>query len=235
MTRIMDGKAVRFGFLVVSFFTMALGARSAQSYWSLAEAPSFTAPPNNVMFARTFIPPARKAILVDPQGLAHRTADNTALTYRDRSRLVRVPHYRQGADAAIYVAPNVQKDVISGAVRAERGIPAEEIREAREKLYAPESPAPPVLESRPAVEVPAAEPSRTDADYDALLVSRVHSAILTDDSLYITGMNLRVTANQGVVTLEGPVNSLAEKERIGSIAKKIAGRRQVVNRLNVLI
>ena len=49
----------------------------------------------------------------------------------------------------------------------------------------------------------------------------------------MTATNVKIITANGVVTLRGPVNTAAEKAKIGELAKKNAGKAKVDNQLEV--
>jgi hyperosmotically inducible protein len=68
---------------------------------------------------------------------------------------------------------------------------------------------------------------------DLRITADVRKAITGDDSLSINAHNAKVITRNGTVTLRGPVNSEAEKNRLQDIAQKTPGVNQVDNQLDV--
>lgn len=69
----------------------------------------------------------------------------------------------------------------------------------------------------------------TDRD----LAKRVRSAIMSDKSLSTYAHNVKIVAQDGKVTLKGPVRSEEEKNAIETKATEIAGAGNVMNQLDV--
>jgi len=69
----------------------------------------------------------------------------------------------------------------------------------------------------------------TDRD----LAKRTRSAIMEDKSLSTYAHNIKIVAQDGKVTLKGPVRSDEEKSAIEAKATEIAGAGNVINQLEV--
>jgi osmotically-inducible protein OsmY len=69
----------------------------------------------------------------------------------------------------------------------------------------------------------------TDRD----LAKRIRSAITDDKSLSTYAHNIKIVAQDGKVTLKGPVRSEEEKSAIETKATEVAGAGNVVNQLEV--
>ena len=69
----------------------------------------------------------------------------------------------------------------------------------------------------------------TDRD----LAKRIRSAITDDKSLSTYAHNIKIIAQDGKVTLKGPVRSEEEKSAIEAKATEVAGAGNVVNQLEV--
>lgn len=54
-----------------------------------------------------------------------------------------------------------------------------------------------------------------------------------EDALSMTAKNVKIITENGVVTLRGPVNSAAEKAKIGELAMANAGQAKIDNQLEV--
>ena len=70
------------------------------------------------------------------------------------------------------------------------------------------------------------------ADRD--LSRQVRKSIMQDKSLSTYAHNVKVIAQNGTVTLKGPVRSEDEKQAISSKAAEVAGKDKVVNDLTVV-
>lgn len=69
---------------------------------------------------------------------------------------------------------------------------------------------------------------------DVEVVSAIRRALTDDTSLSLQGHNVKIIVQEGRVTLRGPVKGEAEKRKVEAIARKAAGKRQVVNELEVM-
>jgi len=69
----------------------------------------------------------------------------------------------------------------------------------------------------------------TDRD----LAKRIRSAIVDDKSLSTYAHNIKIIAQDGKVTLKGPVRSEEEKSAIETKATEVAGAGNVINQLEV--
>jgi hyperosmotically inducible periplasmic protein len=70
-----------------------------------------------------------------------------------------------------------------------------------------------------------------DAAANAALTSVVKTKFLADTT--VSGLNIDVDSNKGVVTLSGNVRSAAEKQRAVKIARETEGVKSVVDRLKI--
>ena len=68
---------------------------------------------------------------------------------------------------------------------------------------------------------------------DIKLAAAVRQAIFKDKSLSMSAHNLKLVAARGVVTLRGPVKDAAEKSKVESLVKGVAGVTSVDNQLDV--
>jgi len=73
--------------------------------------------------------------------------------------------------------------------------------------------------------------TNTSADRD--LMKKIRRSILTDKALSTYAHNVKIIAQNGKVTLKGPVRSDEEKSAIESKAVEVAGAGNVVNELTV--
>jgi osmotically-inducible protein OsmY len=73
-----------------------------------------------------------------------------------------------------------------------------------------------------------------DTESDRRLIQQIRQVLSDDQDLIKESLqNLRIRASQGEVTLEGPVPSQADKDRIAHRVQQVAGAAQVDNRLEV--
>ena len=68
---------------------------------------------------------------------------------------------------------------------------------------------------------------------DIKTTAAIRRAIVADDSLTMTATNVKIITANGVVTLRGPVNTAAEKAKIGELARKNAGKAKIENQLEI--
>jgi hyperosmotically inducible periplasmic protein len=68
---------------------------------------------------------------------------------------------------------------------------------------------------------------------DRQLVQQIRKAIVKDKSLSTYGHNIKVIAQNGAVTLKGPVKSDEEKQSIEAKAAQIAGADKVTSEIQV--
>lgn len=78
---------------------------------------------------------------------------------------------------------------------------------------------------------PGREQAENDQDRD--ITQKVRQALVNDDSLSTNAKNVKVSTNDGAVTLQGKVDSDQEKETVAKRAKAVSGVRNVVNQLEV--
>jgi hyperosmotically inducible protein len=77
-----------------------------------------------------------------------------------------------------------------------------------------------------------AEKQSNDKD-DLALTQKVRQAVMKDGSLSMNAKNVKIIAQDGKITLKGPVDSQQEKDTIGTEAGGIAGKEKVDNQLEV--
>jgi osmotically-inducible protein OsmY len=68
---------------------------------------------------------------------------------------------------------------------------------------------------------------------DVELAAKIRRAIVGADDLSFTAHNVKIIAEDGRVTLRGPVTSAAEKARVEQTARKAAGSARVVSQLEI--
>jgi osmotically-inducible protein OsmY len=74
---------------------------------------------------------------------------------------------------------------------------------------------------------------QSNSESDVELTRKIRGEVVADDSLSLKAHNVKIISVDGIVTLRGPVESEAEKERIASLAEKTAGSGKVRNHLEV--
>jgi hyperosmotically inducible protein len=68
---------------------------------------------------------------------------------------------------------------------------------------------------------------------DLALTQKIRQAVMKDGSLSMNGKNVKIIAQDGKVSLKGPVDSQQEKDTIAAKADEIAGKDKVDNQLEV--
>jgi hyperosmotically inducible periplasmic protein len=74
---------------------------------------------------------------------------------------------------------------------------------------------------------------QSNAKSDVELTREIRRAVVKDHSLSMLAHNVKIVADNGSVTLRGPVNSEEEKAAIASKAQEIAGADKVDNQIEV--
>ena len=82
-----------------------------------------------------------------------------------------------------------------------------------------------------ATEPTADQQKNSQSDVD--LTAKIRRSIVSDKSLSTNAHNVKIIAQNGVVTLKGPVHSEAEKSTIEQRASSIAGQSKVKNEIDV--
>src|ERR1700759_4399886 len=68
---------------------------------------------------------------------------------------------------------------------------------------------------------------------DLGLTQKIRQAVMNEGSLSMNAKNVKIIAQDGKITLKGPVDSQQEKDTIGTKAGEIAGKDKVDNQLEV--
>jgi hyperosmotically inducible periplasmic protein len=68
---------------------------------------------------------------------------------------------------------------------------------------------------------------------DLALTQKIRQAVMKDGSLSMNAKNVKIIAQDGKITLNGPVDSQQEKDTIAAKAGEIAGKDEVENQLEV--
>lgn len=240
-------------FMSIMLFVAFTG--SQQMDWNLRHVET-SAPRTQV---RTYIPPARKSVIVSSDGQAQPIAAPTHSTRRDRSRIV----YRSAAEKTPAPSLNVIQDDFDVAPAPRTAVaqaPAPRIARTETSLIysQPVAPTPvgvmsaPMRVSAPAQPMVELAPMTitgtlvretglidNDDSYltedDRVITNRIRQAILDDNALYIVSMHVGVKTVNGIATLQGEVSTRKEKEIIGAKAARVAGTGNVSNELSVLV
>jgi len=75
--------------------------------------------------------------------------------------------------------------------------------------------------------------SQKQTPTDRQLSQQIRRALVKDKSLSTNAQNVKVIAQNGMVTLRGPVNSDSEKQTIEATASQIAGSDKVTSEIQV--
>jgi osmotically-inducible protein OsmY len=94
----------------------------------------------------------------------------------------------------------------------------------------------------PIMAVEAADSSRTEGVHDEIVIRSTADAALTakvDEALrddpYVFADHVSVRTENGVVTVEGTVFSVQDMRRVLLLARRAAGKRRLINRLELVI
>ncbi|AGH94462.1 BON domain-containing protein [Pseudobdellovibrio exovorus] len=71
------------------------------------------------------------------------------------------------------------------------------------------------------------------SEADIRTTQSIRQRIINQDSLSFAAKNVKVITIDGEVILKGPVENMAERNRIESIAKDVAGRTRVKNEITI--
>ena len=74
---------------------------------------------------------------------------------------------------------------------------------------------------------------QSENEGDRSITQRVRKAVVDNDALSTNAHNVKIVAENGVVTLRGPVVSEKERDEVAAAAKKVSGVKRVDNRLDV--
>jgi hyperosmotically inducible periplasmic protein len=74
---------------------------------------------------------------------------------------------------------------------------------------------------------------QSNSKEDLALTQKIRQAVMKDGSLSMNAKNVKIIAQEGKITLKGPVDNQQEKDLIGSKAGDIAGKDKVDNQLEV--
>jgi hyperosmotically inducible protein len=74
---------------------------------------------------------------------------------------------------------------------------------------------------------------QSNSSPDIKTTAAIRRAIMHDDSLSMMAKNVKIVAENGAVTLRGPVKSAAEKAKIAQLAQNAAQGAKIDNQLEV--
>ena len=75
--------------------------------------------------------------------------------------------------------------------------------------------------------------NQSNSKDDLALTQKIRQAVMKDGSLSMNAKNVKIIAQDGKITLKGPVDSQQEKDTIAREAGEIAGKDKVDNQLEV--
>jgi hyperosmotically inducible protein len=68
---------------------------------------------------------------------------------------------------------------------------------------------------------------------DVELTRKIRQLVVKDDAMSSDAKNVKIITINGIATLRGPVDSMAESSKIASLATQVVGKRAVRNQLEV--
>jgi hyperosmotically inducible periplasmic protein len=74
---------------------------------------------------------------------------------------------------------------------------------------------------------------QSENEADRKITQQIRQAVTKDDSLSTSAQNVKIITQDGKVTLRGTVKNENEKQKIGEMAKKASGVRNIENLLTV--
>ena len=74
---------------------------------------------------------------------------------------------------------------------------------------------------------------QSESSPDIKITADIRREIMKADNMSTNAQNCKIITDKGVVTLRGPVNSIAEKDRIAAFATSVAGVVRVDNQLEI--
>jgi len=74
---------------------------------------------------------------------------------------------------------------------------------------------------------------QSESSPDIKITAEIRREIMKAENMSTNAQNSKIITDKGVVTLRGPVNSSAEKDKIGALASNVAGVVRVDNQLEI--
>ena len=74
---------------------------------------------------------------------------------------------------------------------------------------------------------------QSNSSEDLKVTQAIRQALMKESELSTTAKNIKIIANNGQVTLRGPVKNAQEKTKIGQLARSAAGGAKIDNQLDV--
>jgi hyperosmotically inducible protein len=87
--------------------------------------------------------------------------------------------------------------------------------------------------SKGSEKTPPTASDQSENEADRKITQQIRQAVTKDDSLSTSAQNVKIITQDGKVTLRGTVKNENEKQKIGEMAKKASGVRNVENLLTV--
>ncbi len=239
------------GVLFVSFVLLFAYTGSNQIHWNaLSQKPAARM---SLPEPRVYVPPARKSILVSPDGQSHTVAGMTHMTKRDRSRVV---EYRRPeppketlsiAESGKEIPADVRvtEPVVMPAAASVAEVPAVPVAEI---VKIEPAAAAPLLNEEVPVEVrtmdasaPVVDPvtgeehalMKSSVQSDLALTLKIQNAPMADETLTAAAKHLSIVTIGGRVTLRGFVSSEDEMAAVESLVLQIAGPGNIDNKLEI--
>ena len=72
-----------------------------------------------------------------------------------------------------------------------------------------------------------------ESEADRSITQQARQGVVKADEVSVSGKNVKIITNDGVVTLRGPVESAREKKEIANIVKHVEGVKRIDNQLEV--
>jgi osmotically-inducible protein OsmY len=72
-----------------------------------------------------------------------------------------------------------------------------------------------------------------ESESDRSITQQARQGVVKADEVSVSGKNVKIITNDGVVTLRGPVESAREKKEIAKIVKQVDGVKRIDNELEV--
>lgn len=211
-------------FSLIAFFTVSGGPAKMGGFHTPMDSAYLAIP------KRTFEPPARKSMIVDAEGQAHRTADGTQMTKRDRAKMA-LSSPRTFEYKIPVAVPQVEKP-IEEPVAAPVALPASEPAAALEVVTQAETK---TVEDLSVPMMPATLPVEVSEDAtDPAMNQKILSSILSLDGNLSewARVTLRCSFREGLVILYGVVRDEQEKQHIAELTKSLPDVVTVENQLH---
>lgn len=185
---------------------------------------------------RTFERPARKSMIVDTDGLAHRTADGTQMTKRDRAKMIlltpRTFEYKIPEVVPQVIPPSVESVATPVVLPVSEPAPNLDVVTQAETKTVEDLSVPMMSSALPTV----LSVEGSEGVSDPAMNQKILSAIVAQDGNLSewARTTLRCSFRDGLVILYGVVRDEQEKQRIADLAKSLPDVVTVENQLNAV-